>query len=380
MGEAIRLPAERRYPGELEALKQSDTDPRPPGWAMSPRAVQTFILGSRERALPWTDADGNGREVVISKKFYGHDVLVQRAIVTLASDRGLLLIGEPGTAKSWLSEHLSAAVSGSSLLAVQGSAGLTEDQIKYGWNYAMLLADGPTPRALVPGPLYLGMKRGKLVRFEEITRAPHEVQDTLLSCLSDKLLLVPELPGEDGVLFAQRGFNIIATANTRDRGVNEMSAALKRRFNFETVPPVADLQQEVEIVRQQVDGLLEDSGTTGPMLGDDVLELLVTTFHEIRGGRTVDGVTVDKSSTMMSTAEAVSVGFHSALHARFFGAQKVLPEHVVMHLAGTAVKDQGDQIGVLLNYWDVAVKPRARRDQGLWKAYWGAREHLTHKG
>ncbi|MCB9679414.1 MAG: AAA family ATPase [Alphaproteobacteria bacterium] len=337
----------------------------------SPRAVETFVLGSGGRALPHPD----GSDVVIERKFFGHDVLVQRAIVTLASDRGLLLIGEPGTAKSWLSEHLAAGISGTSTLTVQGSAGLTEDQIKYSWNYALLLARGPSPEALVAAPLYTGMREGRIVRFEEITRAPHEVQDTLLMAMSDKVIVVPELPGDDGIVRARRGFNIIATANTRDRGVNEMSAALKRRFNFETVPPVEDLAEEMRIVRGQVDEAVQALDTP-PVLADDVLELLVTTFHEIRSGRTTDGVKVDRASTVMSTAEAVSVGLHSALHASFFGAGTVEPEHLVMHLAGTAVKDNPDNIGVLRNYWEVAVKPRARREVGRWADYWAARKQL----
>jgi MoxR-like ATPase len=375
MSDAIRLPAERLHARELQALEQNDTDPRPPGWVLSPRAVERFILGSGGKTLSFDD-DGEPSEIAISRKFYGHDVLVQRAIVTLASDRALLLIGEPGTAKSWLSEHLAAAISGDSLLTVQGSAGITEDQIKYAWNYALLLAEGPSPRALVPAPLYLGMRDGKVVRFEEITRAPHEVQDTLLSALSDKVMVLPELPGDEGVLLASRGFNIVATANTRDRGVNEMSAALKRRFNFETVPPIDDLQQEVALVRQQVTELLAGSSAEGVALGDDVLDLLVTTFHEIRSGQTVDGVQVDRPTTVMSTAEAVSVGFHSALYASFFGEGAVRPEHVAIHLAGAAVKDNADDIKALRSYWQVAVKPRAQRELGLWKAYWAAREHL----
>ena len=370
MADAIRLPAETRYPGELEALKANDSDPVPPGWNLSPRAVETFILGSRGEDLSW-----EGGKVAITKKFYGHDILVQRAIVSLASDRGLLLIGEPGTAKSWLSEHLAAAVSGQSLLAVQGSAGLTEDQVKYSWNYALLLAEGPSERALVPAPLYIGMRDGLVVRFEEITRAPHEVQDTLLSCMSDKVLIVPELSGDQGVVLAQRGFNVIGTANTRDRGVNEMSSALKRRFNFETVPPVEALDEEIKIVRDQVTQLL-DGTQTQVTLGDDVLELLVTTFHEIREGKTIDGIKVDRASTMMSTAEAVSVGLHSALYASFFADGKVEPEHVVIHLAGTAVKDRAEDIQILRNYWETAVKPRAARELGLWKAYYKARRHL----
>ncbi len=370
MAEAIRLPAERRCAVELAALAATDDAPRPEGWALSPRAVETFITGSVDPVVH------DGEEVDIARKFYGDDVLVQRAIVTLASDRGLLLVGEPGTAKSWLSEHLAAAISGDSLLTVQGSAGLTEDQIKYAWNYALLLAEGPSPRALVPAPLYIGMRRGRVVRFEEITRAPHEVQDTLLSCMSDKVLHVPELPGDDGVVFARPGFNIIATANTRDRGVNEMSSALKRRFNFETVPPIDALEQEIRVVREQVGELMSRDVAASAALPEEVLELLVTTFHEIRAGRTVEGVKLDRASSVMSTAEAVSVGFHSALFASYFGDGAVEPAHVAIHLAGTMVKDNPDDLEVLRSYWDVGVKPRASKEQGLWKAYFRAKRFL----
>lgn len=365
--EAIRLPAERRWASELAALAATDRDERPPGWRLSPRAVETFVVGSGGRELGG---------VVISRKLYGSDVLVQRAIVTLASDRALLLLGEPGTAKSWLSEHLAAAISGDSLLTVQGSAGLTEDQIRYAWNYALLLAEGPTPRALVPAPLYSGMSEGRIVRFEEITRAPHEVQDTLLQALSEKVMLVPELPGDDGVVLARPGFNLVATANTRDRGVNEMSAALKRRFHFETVPPLDDLHAEVAVVRSQVAERTRGGPAERVVLGDDVLELLVTTFHELRAGRTVDGITLERPASTMSTAEAVSVGIHSALFASFFGEGRVEPEHVALQLAGTACKQDEGDVKVLRDYFEVAVKPRAAREIGLWKAYFQARRHL----
>jgi len=111
-------------------------------------------------------------------------------------------------------------------------------------------------------------------------------------------------------------------------------------------------------------------------LGDDVLELLVTTFHEIRSGKTLDGIKVDRAKTMMSTAEAVSVGLNASLYAGFFDAGVVKPEHVALQLAGTAVKDRAEDLQVLRNYWETAVKPRAAREIGLWKAYYKARRHL----
>ncbi|MCP4653909.1 MAG: AAA family ATPase, partial [bacterium] len=124
--------------------------------------------------------------------------------------------------------------------------------------------------------------------------------------LSDRVLAIPELEGEERTLFARHGFNVIATANTRDRGVTEMSAALKRRFNFETIPPIPSLEQEMALVKRQADALLGQAAVPA-RLGDDVTELLVTTFHELRRGK-ADGKAVDAPTTVMSTAEAVAVG------------------------------------------------------------------------
>lgn len=207
----LRPPAEIYYADELAALAKADKDSRPTGWRLSPRTVRSFICGNKSPP--------------IQRKFFGDDVLVERAIIGLAGNRGLLLVGEPGTAKSMLSELLAAAISGCSTNTIQGSSGTTEDQIKYSWNYALLLAEGPSPRAIVPGPLHVGMSLGLIVRFEEITRCPPEIQDVLISILSEKLMMVPELADDGRVLLAQPGFNIVATANIRDRGVHEMSSA-----------------------------------------------------------------------------------------------------------------------------------------------------------
>jgi intein/homing endonuclease/MoxR-like ATPase len=273
---------------------------------------------------------------------------------------------------SYLSELLAAAVSGDSTLAIQGSAGTTEDAIKYSWNYALLLAEGPSERSLVPAPLYRGMQEGKIVRFEELTRCPLEMQDLLLSILSDRMMAVPELPGDARSLFARAGFNVVATANTRDRGVNEMSAALKRRFNFETVHPIADLREEMALVQRETDKLLRRAGVPAS-LSADMTEVLVTTFHELRNGQDAAGNALEPLTTAMSTAEAVATGYTAGLHAWYCGGGPAKADHLVQHLIGTALKDAPDDLAKLRHYFHHAVKGRAGK---AWKAFYEARELL----
>ncbi|MDI1428300.1 MULTISPECIES: AAA family ATPase [Polyangium] len=352
-----RAPAELHFKDELARLAAEDTGPRPPGWKLSPRAVRAFVLGDPARD--------------IKPKFVGHSAVIDRAMVSLATSRGLLLIGEPGTAKSWLSELLAAAISGQSTLTVQGSAATSEDQIKHSWNYALLLAEGPGERALVPGPVLTGMRDGKIVRFEEITRCPAEVQDGLLSILSDRVLTIPEL-GEQGVVFAREGFNIIATANTRDRGVNEMSAALKRRFNFETLFPIGDLAAEIELVRRESSRLLDASGVK-MTLPEPVLEVLVTTFRELRTGVSGDGQPVERLSTVLSTAEAVSVAHAVGVRAAFLGDGAAHPGDVIDCLAGAAVKDNAEDLEKLRRYLETVV---SKRKAPHWAALHAARSRL----
>ena len=352
-----RPPAEVLYQEELAQLRTADTFPKPPGWQLSPRAVRAFILGDPARNL--------------RKKFVGQASTVDRAMVALATQRGLMLIGEPGTAKSLLSELLAAAICGDSTLTVQGSAGTSEDHIKYTWNYALLLAEGPTRRALVPAPLYTAMQQGKIIRFEELTRCPQEIQDCLLAALSDRVLAVPEF-ASDSMLFAQRGFNIIATANTRDLGVSEMSAALKRRFNFETVFPIQDYQVELDLVRTETRRALKRSGvpTTPP---EDILNLLVTTFRELRNGRTEDGKPVQPLSAAMSTAEAVSVGHAVGMRAHFLSDGPATPGDLVECLIGATLRSQADDLAHLRRYFEQCV---ARRPAAHWQLYFEARHRL----
>ncbi|HEY4252531.1 MAG TPA: AAA family ATPase [Roseomonas sp.] len=352
-----RPPAEIAHAAELAALRRADTGPRPPGWSLSLQGVKSFILGGH----------GGAAKLVCAPS------LVERAMVTLATSRALLLIGEPGTAKSFLSELLAAAISGDSTLTIQGGASLTEDQIKYGWNYALLVSEGPTRRALVPAPLHQGMARGKIVRFEEITRCPLEVQDSLLSVLSDRVMAVPELAGEDGMVFAREGFNIIATANTRDRGVNDMSAALKRRFNFETVFPIRDAAEELALVKREAAKLLARSGVPG-VPDDDVLEVLVTCFRELREGLSSEGGGMERLTSVMSTAEAVSVAHAVGVRGHFLRGDAGRPEDIVECLAGTAAKDSADDLVKLRRYLE---QKASKRPGAAWKALHAARHLLT---
>lgn len=359
-----RPPAEIQHAEQLARLKAQDgAHPRPPGWALSLKAARSFILG--DPALG------------IAPKIVAPVASIERMLVTLATGRGLMLVGEPGTAKSLLSELLAAAISGTSTLTIQGGASITEDQIKYGWNYALLINEGPSPRALVPAPLYQGMQAGQVVRFEEITRAPLEVQDCLLGMLSDRVMAVPELSGEHGMLYAREGFNIIATANTRDRGVNEMSAALKRRFDFETVFPILDFDRELALVQESSTRLLAQSGIP-KTVPQPVLELLVTTFRDLRGaaekkgGASGDGA-MDRLTAVMSTAEAVNVAHAVGVRAWFLDQREGSPQDLVDCIAGTVVKDNADDRAKLRRYFE---QKAAKREGVHWRAYYEARHRL----
>jgi MoxR-like ATPase len=322
----LRPHAEQAYAKELAALAAADDRPRPPNWNLSPWAVVTYLLGG---ALP----DGT----VITPKYVGQRRLVEIAVATLATDRALLLLGIPGTAKTWVSEHLAAAISGDSTLLVQGTAGTTEESLRYGWNYARLLAEGPTEEALVPSPVYRAMRTGRIVRVEELTRMPSEVQDALVTILSEKVLPVPELDTE---VAAVQGFNLIATANDRDRGVNELSSALRRRFNTVVLPLPATAEEEMAIVARRVREL--GAALSLPDLPDAAEEIrrVVTVFRELREGVTSDGRTsLKQPSGTLSTAEAISVVTNGLALAAHFGDGQLRASDIAAGIVGAVVRD-----------------------------------------
>ncbi|BFU43584.1 ATP-binding protein [Krasilnikovia sp. MM14-A1004] len=337
----LRPHAEDQYAEELSLLAATDDRPRPPGWRLSPQAVVTYLLGDGAK---------------ISPKYVGPRRLIEVAVSTLATDRALLLLGVPGTAKTWVSEHLAAAVSGDSTLLVQGTAGTPEEAIRYGWNYARLLADGPTEAALVPSPVMRAMQRGAIARVEELTRVPSDVQDALITVLSEKSLPVPELNTE---VQAQRGFNLIATANDRDRGVNELSSALRRRFNTVVLPVPASADDEVEIVARRVAQLGRALELPDVPAALDEIRRVVTVFRELRGGLTEDLRTKLKSPTgTLSPAEAISVVTNGMALAAHFGDGRLRAADVAAGIVGAVIKDPVSDRVVWREYLETVVRER----------------------
>jgi MoxR-like ATPase len=346
----LRPHAEDQFADEIAALAAADDRPRPPGWRLSPSAVVTYLLG-----------DGGA----ISPKYIGARRLMEVAVATLATDRALLLLGVPGTAKTWVSEHLAAAISGDSTLIVQGTAGTPEEAIRYGWNYARLLADGPSAAALVAGPVLTAMRDGKIARVEELTRIPADVQDTFITILSEKTLPIPELGDE---VQATKGFNVIATANDRDRGVNELSSALRRRFNTVVLPMPATADEEIDIVSRRVKSLGHALELPEVPSAVDEIRRIVMIFRELRDGLSDDGRTKLKSpSGTLSTAEAISVMTNGIALAVHFGDGVVRAADVAAGIRGAVVKDPVTDAVIWREYLETVA-----RERDGWKDFYRA--------
>ncbi|MFO1449015.1 MAG: AAA family ATPase [Opitutaceae bacterium] len=345
MIQLLRETSEHLHAHELGALARLDDKPKPPHWRLSPWSVAQYLLGG-------TLADGTE----ITPKYIGDRRTLEVAIATLATDRALLLLGVPGTAKTWVSEHLAAAISGDSTLLVQGTAGIGEETLRYSWNYALLLAEGPSERALVPSPVMKAMRTGHLCRIEELTRIPAEVQDSLITLLSEKTLPIPEL---GTAVNAVKGFNVIATANNRDRGVNELSSALKRRFNTVVLPLPDTADQEIEIVRMRVASLSRALELPSEPLALDQIRRIVAIFRELRAGVTADGKTKVKSpSGSLSTAEAISVVTNGIALSTHFGDGTMKAGDLASGMLGAIIKDPVQDTVVFKEYLETVVKER----------------------
>ncbi|MBK8442639.1 MAG: AAA family ATPase [Sphingobacteriales bacterium] len=341
----LRAAAEHTFSHEIEELKRHDRHNKPAQWQLSPQAVLTYLMGGKLN---------NGFE--ISPKYIGNKRLMEIAIATLTTDRALLLYGLPGTAKSWVSEHLAAAITGDSKLLIQGTAGIGEEAIRYGWNYALLLAAGPSLAALVETPVMRAMKSGKIVRIEELTRIGSDVQDALITVLSEKSMPIPELNTQ---VEAIRGFNVIATANNRDKGVNELSSALKRRFNTVILPVPATIEEETDIVSRRVKSYSQMMELPLPLGITEEIKRIVTIFRELRNGISQDGKLKLKSpSGTLSTAEVISVMNNGLALAHHFGDGDLKADDVAGGIIGTIIKDPVQDKIVMQEYMEAVLKQR----------------------
>ncbi|MCF8237967.1 MAG: AAA family ATPase [Saprospiraceae bacterium] len=341
----LRPPAEDVFRHELDALVASDKGYRPPQWRLSPGAVRTYLMGG-------TLADGT----IISAKYIGQPRIIEAAIATLLTDRALLLLGVPGTAKTWVAEHLAAAISGNSTRLIQGTSGLAEESLRYSWNYARLLQDGPVQEALVPSPVYHAMEQGAIIRVEELTRIPSDVQDSLITILSEKILPVPELNTR---VQALPGFNLIATANDRDRGINDLSSALRRRFNTVVMPMPSSLKEEVQIVQDRVRADFLHTMKEEIPLPVREIERLVTVFRELRQGRTEDQQEkLKRPSATLSAAEAISVINQGLAMSLYFGDGTLSAHDLAPGIRQAVIKDPAADTEIWQEYRDTVMKGR----------------------
>ena len=79
----------------------------------------------------------------------------------------------------------------------------------------------------------------------------------------------------------------------------------------------------------------------------------------------------------MSTAEAVSVGYASGIHAYYYDGGKFKAEHLVKNMLGSALKDAADDLKKLRHYFSHVVKNRKSAE---WREFYDARTYLDEHG
>ena len=350
----LRPPAEIDYAEELDYLESIDQHARPTNWRLSPKMVRTFILGS----MP---ADKLPRP--IQPKWFGSNVLVESVLSTLVGgERGVLLLGEPGTGKSVLAELITSAICRQSTLVVAGTAGTNISDLTYSWNIAAVIARGQSRETMIPSPIMRAMTEGKIGRIEEITRMLPEVMDGLLTILSEKYVPVPEL---STTVMASPGFGIIGTANAKDKGVNGLSSACQRRFNFVNIPTVRDAAQEKKIVQARtakVAQRLQAQIAVPPSM----LDVLVQVFEALRK-RNAEATSEDaRLDATLSTADMIGVVSDAMVFGTHFGDGSVSGLGLGRSLIGTLVRRDEDAV-VIEKFWGDVVARQANTAGGPWK-------------
>lgn len=317
---------------EISLLQKYDKGIKLPYWILSPKAVFDFIVGT---TLP----DGS----VILPKYIGQHDKIQLAIASLMTGRPLLLTGLPGTGKSLLSRLLAIAINGQAKHTVYGSAGVSENAIKYNWNYALLIANGTNREALIPSPVLAGMEAGELVRIEEFSRLTTEVQDAFIGILSEKEMAIPEL---NTVIVAKDGFNIIATSNTQDSGLFEMSAAIQRRFNIVELSPPESEEEENDIVLQQLlqNNVLQIDQT---VLAQYVHQL-VSFYRYMRAAKLAENNQL--SGYQYSSADAIAM-VATLLSGQFIFPEKKIIDTMKKEIA-TLLKKESESIRIKAERWE----------------------------
>jgi MoxR-like ATPase len=182
------------------------------------------------------------------------------------------------------------------------------------------------------------------------------------------VLPVPELDDE---VQARKGFNIIATANDRDRGINELSSALRRRFNTVVLPVPASAEEEIDIVTRRVTDLGRALELPEVPAAADEIRRVVTVFRELREGVTEDGRTKLKTpSGTLSTAEAISVITNGIALAAHFGDGVLRAADVAAGIVGAVVKDPVADSVVWQEYLETVV-----RERDDWRDFYRAARH-----